>query len=148
MRILALDADTNSVGWVLGDDDQFLEGGTFHPEGEDVWQRICTVAHWLLTMHHDHLLDVIGYELPAGDHENRDTDRKLATLMGACLFAASGLCGLRFEMVHPAAVKASGYHKGLVNHAAWRIQKEPDQITEHEADAVGVWATNGAPALD
>ena len=149
-KILALDASTTAVGWVLAEDDACILSGTFKPKG-DWLERVDQIHNHFLRAIHMQSVEVILYEEPHGDHGNQSTDYKLGFLAGVlyrmCKDAKVHHSGkdymegrsVEFVAIHGSKVKATEYSKDNTWAAAALIGQDPDKITEDEADAVGVW---------
>lgn len=137
--IFALDADTQHVGWVVANQREIIESGTYHiPRSKDYMVRIVEFWNWL-----EHKLKVyrpaiLAYEEPHGANRNPESVRKLGMVMGCGLVGAIQY-RCRFLPINPKTASATGYHKRDLFSAAALLGKGKGDIDGHEADAAGVW---------
>lgn len=141
--VLALDPSTANVGWCVGQGDRYIASGCFSPDQRRCARhRIYEAVDWFVEVVRQHDPDVLAIEEPAGDHDNRYTDRLLAGL-GYALEAVAHLeIGLRPEdiiRVWPATVKQTGCHKGNVGQTIAAAEAGKVSVGPDEADAIGTW---------
>lgn len=135
MIILALDPSSTNVGYCVADDNVYRESGVYTPKG-DVNARIVQIDGWIkrkLKIYHP---DVVVLEEPAGDHQNRDTDRKLAGVSWIIRVPAFN-AGAKVTLVYPSQIKATGASKDNTRYAAGVAGK--DDVGPDESDAIGAW---------
>ena len=140
--MLALDASTTAVGWCLADNDGYVDSGCFRPKSRDVWKRIDQIYDWVegfvrgeFNYARKHLW-LVAIEEPTGSHGNARTDR----LLGAVLGVVRAVChrfGVRFLLINPMQVKATGLDKDHTAEAALYVGKA--EVDSDQADAIGLW---------
>lgn len=137
--ILALDQSTRLVGWCVAQGNLYLASGCHDLDDNgkrDAWYRLARLRDWLAQMMETYDPDVVIVERPTGDHGNVGTSVKLGAALGVT-FAMADERRIPMIEVYPSQVKATGYHKGALMHAA--LLAEKGEVGEDEADALGVW---------
>ena len=137
--ILAFDPSTVAVGYCISAGDQVIESGVFKPHSHaDAQTRINEIARWSYELFLPLSLPVVvALEEPAGNHGNRDTDRKVAGA-GYVIQAAAVIHGIKnIRRYYPETVKRTGCHKHATRAAAAVVGKV--DVSGDEADAIGVW---------
>jgi hypothetical protein len=137
VRILGLDPSTEAAGYCLGDRDQVIRSGVAIPEGTG-WAAVVAYGRWLAQVLPEMRPDVIGYEIPAGSHGNRHTDRILGGLQGISLHLADA-AGIRVILLYPVQIKNTGCHKDalpVAEHYAGHLVRG---LEGDHADAIGAW---------
>lgn len=138
MLILALDADTRSVGFAYGLNGQYLCGGQTRFEGDDADARCWEIAAWIAKTLETNDVSYLAIEEPVVG-PNARTALQLARL-GGMLEDRARIAGAEIVRVHPSTAKAAL--------AGGRASKE-EMVTaaelvagtvegEHHADAIGV----------
>ena len=109
-------------------------------DSADPWHRCYTLGLRITTIIYNREVDVVGVELPTGDHDNPHTDRVISGAFAAVYFAARH-AGARAVIVRPSAVKATGFSKKHLRDATLLAREHLHEglVTEDEADALGVW---------
>lgn len=134
--MLALDASTTAVGWCLADNDGYVDSGCFRPKSRDVWKRIDQIHDVVEGLIRRYGITLVAIEESTGSHGNARTDR----LLGAVLGAVRAVChrfGVRFLLVNPMQVKATGLDKDHTAEAALYVGKA--EVDTDQADAIGLW---------
>lgn len=157
---LAIDAGTERAGFCVARGQQHIESGQLDvtvladlhsSDGSNVWVRIERLGVWAAVMCRQHSVDFVVLELPMGDHGNKHTDRVLGACLGGLIVVAQD-AGARRVLCTPQEVRATGYHKGAKQQAAWLIigtggnsldaaawRESETKMTGDQADAIGLW---------
>ena len=140
MIILALDASTTAVGWVLASGADHLRSGVYRPKGRDAHRRIDAIAAWLETVLSVGAVDAVFYEQATGDRGNMRTNRLLGAVEHEIVSAARRH-GIEPLWVTASQVKASGIHKETADAIVEAITGGPldERRPGDHKDAIGVW---------
>jgi hypothetical protein len=143
--VLALDASTTAVGWVIADGDEHLESGVYRPKGRDAHARIEDLEQWLgrpfIYQHWKYApIEAVFYEKATGRHGNMETDRLLGAVEHA-IVAVARRWNAEVVWVVASQVKASGVHKDTDDAIAEALIGGPlhARYPGDHKDAIGVW---------
>lgn len=138
--ILAIDPGTSNLGWCLAQGEDYICSGVQEFDGANAFQRMPDLVAWCKDMFECHDPDIVALEEPRGDHGNMDTNIKIAGAFWApYILALTGGCCCEVVSFNPVTVKATDFHKHAIPMVAALIGKSVDDVTEDEADAVGIW---------
>jgi len=139
-KLLALDASTTNIGYAVMVDGKITKADVYRPRG-GVQARLRLTARWLhmlMVSHGD--FTHLAIEEAMGNHKNRQTDRKLSRVIGACL-AIAALHDAHWLLIHPSTIKATGCHKHALRIAEATAGLEHGSLDrpggEDIADAIG-----------
>lgn len=150
MRILALDADTKFVGWVLAEFDEHLGSGTFDATEKrtlagsvkagypPIMIRMRCIMEWVNGLLSAPKAPAVVFSEQPILGRNFRSSFYLAMLQGA-IYASTYDNGQHFVFVNPSEVKATGYDKDHIEAAKLLIGDTSRHMSGHEADAIGIW---------
>lgn len=136
--ILALDASSTHVGYCLARGESYIESGVFVPgPHDDARLRVRKIVAFIANYLNDKAPEIVVIEEPMGSHGNLKTDRLLAWTCGAIDATAQLMRVKTIELIHPLAVKRTGFSKDHAGAAACLVNKR--SVGPDEADAIGIW---------
>lgn len=139
MRLLALDASSKSIGYVLWNGTCVLAHGTVHLSGKTLYARIVVAYHVACTLLATHTPYDVAIEAPA-HHTHALAMIAQQRVMGAILLAVAS-SGLPVVEVPPTKAKLALAGKGNADKTMMQLAARAyltPGFDEHAADALGV----------
>lgn len=135
--ILAVDPSSTNIGWMIAHGG-FITGGTYSPKGRQDF-RFASIAEWAAETIAIYDPDILAYEYPvmaSNPHSTLMVARAAYIIEGVARHL--GITDVR--PCNPQTVKNTGFSKETIMEAAALIGFEGcDEVSEHLADAIGVW---------